>query len=92
MKLYSIYDRAAGVYNAPFRALSDRDAIRSFQQSIMNADPSTPASFSPGDFDLFAIGDMDEVTGRLDALQVPEMLFRGVDVRVQHAQEHSVAS
>lgn len=81
MKLYSIFDRAAGTFHAPFRSVSDRDAIRSFQQSIVRAEPNTPAAFAPGDFDLFAVGEMDEGTGRLTSFDSPELLFRGAECR-----------
>lgn len=82
MNLYSVYDRAAGIYNAPFMAHSDRDAIRSFTLAMQNAPADTPQATSPGDFELFCVGHFDQQAGRAhcDGL-APTLIFRALDIR-----------
>lgn len=81
MNLYSVYDRAAGIYNAPFMAHSDRDAIRSFTLAMQNAPADTPQSTNPGDFELFRVGSYDQNAGLLFSETPVIMIFRALDIR-----------
>lgn len=65
MKLhaYSIYDRKALVYNAPFFSVSDGSAVRSF--SDLANDLQTTVGRHPGDYVLFRVGDFDDQSGKL---------------------------
>lgn len=82
MNLYSVYDRAAAIYNAPFMAHSHRDAIRSFTLAMQNAPADSPQATSPGDFELFCVGHFDQEDGlaHCDGSR-PEMIFRALDIR-----------
>lgn len=61
--VYSIYDAAATVYQAPFTALNDDVATRQFAFAF--SDPKSIYSLNPADFELVYIGDYDAQTGEL---------------------------
>lgn len=65
MKLhaYCVYDRKALVYNAPFFAVSDGSAARSF--SDLANDKSTTVGRHPNDYVLFRVGSFDDASGQL---------------------------
>lgn len=65
MKLYAycVYDRKALVYNAPFFAVSDGSAARSF--SDLANDLSTTVGRHPMDYVLFRVGSFDDAAGML---------------------------
>lgn len=65
--LFSIFDRKANIYLAPFVARSETDAVR--QVSASFRDPQmrdTPVGQHPEDFDLRFIGVFDDETGRVE--------------------------
>lgn len=64
LKMYSIYDRALGVYLTPFPARGDVDALRQVKASFK--DPSmadTPVMKNPSDFSLVCVGEFDDESG-----------------------------
>jgi len=66
VKLFSIYDRKAKVYMAPFVARSETDAIRQITSSLR--DPQmreTPVFQHPDDFDVRVVADFDDETGQI---------------------------
>lgn len=65
MKLYAycIYDRKSLIYNAPFFAVSDGAATRSF--SDLANDPQTTIGRHPGDYVLFRVGTFDDAIGNM---------------------------
>ena len=62
MKVYSIYDRVADVYNTPFFMESDREAIRAFEDLAL--DGRSIVSRHPEDFVLQCVSAFDARTGR----------------------------
>lgn len=63
--MYSVYDRKARTYAAPFSADSDAAAVRMFTQAVMSDDIAL--SQYPADFDLCKIGTFDLILGLLAA-------------------------
>lgn len=66
---YSIFDRKAGIYHAPFFAVSHGSAIRSF--SDLANDRSTTIGRHPVDYVLFHIGVFDDSSGMFVPMSPP---------------------
>lgn len=63
IRLYSVYDRVAQIYAEPFTAVNDATAARSF--TIAQSSPESMLYASPGDFQLWYLGSMDNNSGEL---------------------------
>jgi len=74
VKLYSIYDRAAQTYGAPFQAPNDALAVRLFEQTQL--DVSHVFATHPGDFEINYLGEFDEVTAKWNLLDRPSPCFQ----------------
>ena len=75
--VYSIYDQAAKVFTSPVLDISDRSALRNFQQALAN--PGSVMNFKPEDFALYQVGTFDVETGYLDSFVPPSRLYVGSD-------------
>ncbi|UDN67749.1 nonstructural protein [robinz microvirus RP_107] len=60
---YSIFDRKAMVYHAPFFAVSDGSASRSVAD--LASDTNTTVGRHPGDYVLYRVGGWDDAAGIL---------------------------
>lgn len=58
---YSVYDRKALQYHAPFFASADGSAVRSFQD--LANDSTTTVGRHPGDYVLYKVGAYDDASG-----------------------------
>lgn len=63
LKVYSIKD-VKGAFGAPFIALNDQLAVRNVK-TIVNGQKGSDWNLYSEDFELWCIGDFDEVTGTL---------------------------
>lgn len=70
LNAYSVYDRKAGHYHAPFFAVSDGAAVRSFRD--LANDPQTTVGRHPGDYVLYRCGQFDDASGLLLHLSAVE--------------------
>lgn len=61
IRLYSIYDRVACIFADPFVSPNDATAARAF--TIAQSSPDSMLYASPGDFQLWYIGSMDNRSG-----------------------------
>lgn len=61
IKMYAIYDSAAGAYLQPFFFHQDGLALRAISDCV--ADPSHNFAKHPDDYTLFYIGEFDDQTG-----------------------------
>lgn len=61
IKLYSVYDACVNTYNLPFSAITDRAAIRTFQNAC--SDPNSMLSQNSEDFSLYYIGTFNDEDG-----------------------------
>ena len=79
IRLYSVYDRVARVYADPFVSVNDATAARSF--TLAQSSPDTMLFASPGDFQLWYIGSIDNISGELlscdDPATVPHKVADG---------------
>lgn len=58
---YSVYDRKALQYHAPFFAVADGAAVRSFMD--LANDSNTTVGRHPGDYVLYRVGSFDDASG-----------------------------
>lgn len=78
LKIYSVKDAKAEVFNAPFFNLTHGQAERNFE-ILVNDPKSNPHQF-PKDFDLYHIGTFDERTGKLEPC-APEHLVAATQLK-----------
>lgn len=91
MNLYSIFDRAAGTYNAPICCVSDSVAIRMLRETLCDA--STILAKYPDDYQLVKIGEFLVENGQINPQLVVlvdgfrSLLEQGVSCRGQQPPE-----
>lgn len=73
-KMYSVRDSKAEFYERPFLQHTHAEAQRSF--ASIARDPQNPIGKNPEDFDLYYLGEYDNVTGKLDPLPAPEHIVK----------------
>jgi len=76
-QLYSIFDKAAGIYTKPLFARADGEVMREFTNLCTSADH--PYSDHPEDYSLFRLGIFDDQTGKLTD-EANECLANGHEV------------
>lgn len=81
LKVYSIRDAKAEVFNAPFYQKTHGEAERSFQQ-LVNDEKSTVNKFAE-DFDLYYLGQYDDNTGKFEGLDTPQHMQKAISFRQQ---------
>lgn len=81
LKIYSIRDAKAEIFNMPFYKKTHGEAERDFHQ-LCQDEKSTPAKY-PEDFDLYYIGTYDDVTGRIESLDTPQHITKAIQMRKQ---------
>jgi hypothetical protein len=83
MVICSIRDSAADAYGRPFFLPSVGVAIRSFTDEVNRPAEDNQIYQHPEDFDLFELGEFDDVTGRFTLLDVPKQLALGRMIKVR---------
>jgi len=76
LKVFSIRDSKGEVFNTPFFQKTHGEAERSFRQ-LINDEKSMVFKY-PDDFDLYYLGEYDDHTGKLKALDAPQHLHKAV--------------
>lgn len=76
LKVFSIYDMKAELFNTPFFMGTNGEAIRAFKDLVANPD-STPGRH-PEDYRLMCIGEFDNATGEFTSAS-PASLGFGTD-------------
>ena len=76
VNLYSIYDTVAQVFNKPFTAHNDADAISSFVEASNNN-----ANAHKDDYCLYAVGDWDDNNGTITPQKAPTKIYSGLDIK-----------
>ena len=64
LKIFTIWDAKAEAYQRPFFANTNAMAIRSVTDAVN--DSSHPLGQHPEDYSLFAIGEFDELTAKVE--------------------------
>ena len=85
--VFSVFDRASGVYDRPWVAVSEQAAVRSFGD-IAN-DETHPIGQHPEDYTLFRIGTYDDVSGSIVGGD-PEKVINGVEAVSAHQNVVSI--
>lgn len=81
LKIYSIRDAKAEIFNAPFYKNTHGEAERDF--TSLARDEKSNVHKYPEDFDLYFIGRYDDSTGKIQALDTPQHILKAVQVREQ---------
>jgi len=76
LKMYSIRDQKAEVFNTPFFQKTHGEAERNFHTAAN--DPQTSLSKYPEDFDLYYLGEYDDNSGRTKPLDTPQHMLKAV--------------
>lgn len=78
LKIYSIRDSKGEIYNPPFYKKTHGEAERDFT-TLCKDEKSTVAQY-PEDFDLYYLGDYDDVKGTISSLDTPQHITKAVSV------------
>jgi len=84
IKMFSIYDSVAEVYNRPFFLPNKNVALRQFAN--MCSDPDSQVSLNPTDYTLFELGTWDDSNCKLTKLKQTS-LGNGVQFQNTDTQE-----
>lgn len=79
LKVYSIRDSKAEAYNPPFFKHSHGEAERDFA-TLANDEKSMVAQY-PEDFDLYFLGEYDNISGKISVLDTPQHMIKAVQLR-----------
>lgn len=79
MRMYSIRDSKAEIFNMPFYKHTHGEAERDFQRLVNSDDQSNIKSF-PEDYDLYYIGLYDDQTGKIEPLDTPQHIVKAVQL------------
>ena len=78
--LYAVSDAVSGFFAAPFMAMSDDDASRTFKcdyDRALTQAPSSPFAMFIGDYSLYRVGSFDASTGLLESSSIPALVLSG---------------
>lgn len=78
LKIFSIRDSKGEMYMQPFFQKTAGEAERSFR-SLAN-DEKTMVCKHPEDFDLYYLGEYDDLTGKITGLSTPSHIAKAVNV------------
>jgi len=76
--MYSVLDRKAHVFAAPFTSTNDQTATRLFVRACN--DPNNDLGMFPNDYALFEVGLFDDETGKIEPIEIPRLLIDGRSV------------
>lgn len=79
LKAFAIRDNKAEYFNTPFFQKSHGEAERSFKQ-LTNDNQSTVSKY-PEDFDLYYVGDYDDNTGTITALETAQHVIKAIHLK-----------
>lgn len=75
----SVRDGATGLFGQPWFVVARGQAIRAFTDEVNRKPGDTDLAKHPEDFELYAVAEFDESTGRFGSIGDPEPLIRGKD-------------
>lgn len=83
MKLmaFSVRDNVAGVFSRPYFVPNAPTAIRAFADTVRRPDEGIFGH--EGDFDLYKLGEFDDVTGVYEGVVPPVFLAHASDFKVE---------
>lgn len=74
LKVFSIRDAKAEIFNAPFYKRSHGEAERDFSQ--LTTDGKSTVNQYPEDFDLYYLGTYNDQTGKFDPIDSPQHVVK----------------
>lgn len=77
-KLFAIRDSKGEFYNTPFSKHTHGEAERDFK-SLINDEKSTLSKY-PEDFDLYYLGEYDNLTGKISPTDSPQHIVKAVSL------------
>lgn len=77
LKIYSIRDSKAEIFNTPFYQKTHGEAERNFR-SLVNDDKSQVHKY-PEDYALWYLGEYDDQTAKFDTLSQPQHMINAID-------------
>lgn len=77
LKVFSIFDEKAQTFSRPMLMVHKGEAIRAFQDVV--ADKSSMIAKHPDDYKLYCLGSFDDVSGKMEALDIPEFMNNATD-------------
>lgn len=78
LKMYSVRDAKADVFNTPFFNQTHGEAERNFKKLVN--DPKSTVNQFPDDFDLYYLGEYNDNKGTTDSLDSPQHITKAVQV------------
>lgn len=78
-QVFSVKDLKAAAFAPPFFLHRKEVALRTFRDAL--ADPTHPMSAHPEDYVLYCLGEFDDETGQLHAVDQPVFVGAGQDER-----------
>lgn len=79
LKVFSVRDQKASIFNAPFYAHTPGEAERNFTR--LAKDSQSMINQFPEDYDLYELGTYDDQTGLVTSLDTPRHLVKAVQVK-----------
>lgn len=78
LKIYSIRDSKTEIFNQPFFKRTPGEAERDFNR-LVNDKETHPGQF-PTDFELYELGEYDDVSGKMTSFETPKHIVKGVQL------------
>lgn len=78
LKMFTIRDSKAEIFNTPFYAHTHGEAERQFQR--LAKDQTSMLSQFPEDYDLYHVGEYDDQTGKIETHDSPQHMIKAVNV------------
>jgi len=78
LKMFSIRDTKGEMFNPPYFAKTHGEAERNFR-TLTNDEKSSVNKY-PEDFDLYYIGDFDDITGKIVPQDTPQHLIKAIQL------------
>lgn len=82
--LYSIHDACSNAFSNPWVARTNDEAIRAFGRDTKKTDSA--AADHPEDFFLYHVGYFDQVSGRIEGLEIVERISKATDF-INHTEK-----
>lgn len=82
MKIMAIRDNKAGAWHNPMYVNSVGGTLRSFGDEINSIEKGNPLAAHPEDYELWELGDWDEIKGKHTFLETPVSHGVGTNYRI----------
>lgn len=76
----AIFDSAAAAFQRPFFVPQVGMAMRAFSDEVSR--DGSEMNRHPGDYTLFELGTFDEDFGKMENVDSPRQVLRGIDIKV----------